>query len=69
MSNRDVVADLADRIEERRRRAEDFDLQFEIEWYSLTTEEQAEFVALVRQRTAQPKCWPRSRRTCASSSC
>ena len=54
MTNRDGVAELADRIEARRRRGEDYEAEFEVDFGSLTDEEQLEFIALVRQRTAHP---------------
>jgi hypothetical protein len=53
MTEHDPVRDLADRIEERRRRGENWEAEFEIEFGSLTTEEQDEFQALMDQRIAQ----------------
>ena len=53
MTNRDELAELADRIEERRRRGEDYEAEFEVDFGSLMDEEQVEFIALVRQRAAQ----------------
>ena len=52
MTNRDEVAELADRIEERRRQGEDYEAGFEVDFGSLTDDEQVEFIALMRQRTA-----------------
>ena len=52
MTNRDEVVELADRIEERRRRGEDYELEFELEWGALTDEERDEFMVLMRQRRA-----------------
>ena len=52
MTNRDVVAEFADRIRERQRRGEDYEAEFEIEWESLTDEERDDFLALMKQRTA-----------------
>ena len=40
-------------IRERQRRSEDYQAEFEVDFGSLTDEEQAEFIALVRQRTAR----------------
>ena len=55
MTNRDEVAEFADRIEERRRRGEEWEFQFEIEFMSLTVDEQVELVELLEQRTAHRK--------------
>ena len=55
MTDRDEVAELADRIEERRRRGEDYEAEFEVEWGSLTEEEQVDFLALMDQRIAHGK--------------
>ena len=52
MTNRDEVVELADRIEERRRRGEDYEAEFNVDFGSLTDEEQEDFQALMRQRTA-----------------
>ena len=52
MTNRDEVAELADRIEERRRGGEDYEAEFEVDWGSLTGEEQVDFLALMEQRIA-----------------
>lgn len=48
LTDHDHVADLADRMLARR----DAEFEFEIEWWALTAEEQDEFMALMRQRTA-----------------
>ena len=52
MTNRDEIAELADRIEERRQRGEDYEAEFVVDFGSLTDEEQADFLALMEQRTA-----------------
>lgn len=48
----DEVADLVDRIEAKRRRGEGWELEFAIEYGSLTAAEREEFMALLEQRTA-----------------
>ena len=52
MTNRDEVAELADRIEERRRRGEDYEAEFVIDFESLTEAEREDFLALMEQRIA-----------------
>ncbi len=52
MTNRDEVAELADRIRERQRRGEDYEAEFGLDFASLTEEEQDDFLALMEQRTA-----------------
>ena len=48
MTDRDEIAELADRICERQRRSE----AFEIEFFSLTADEQDQLVALLKGRAA-----------------
>ena len=65
MTNRDEVVELADRIGERQRRGEDWEAEFEVDFGSLTEEEQDDYVALMQQRCAhRADVVAGSRRTC-----
>ena len=52
MTNRDEVAELADRIEERRAEGEDYEAEFVIDFESLTEAQREDFLALMEQRIA-----------------
>src|SRR5688572_25052770 len=51
-NDHDEIADLADRIEARRKRGEDWELEFMVEFGALTKAEQEEFMTLMEQRIA-----------------
>jgi hypothetical protein len=52
MTDRDEIADLADRLRAKQRRGEDVEFEFEIEWGALTDDEREEFIALLNERIA-----------------
>jgi hypothetical protein len=52
MTDRDEVAELADRLQAKQRRGEEVDFEFEIDFASLTAAEQDAFVALLNERAA-----------------
>jgi hypothetical protein len=55
MTDRDEVAELADRSLAKQRRGEELGIEFEIEFGSLTDEERADFMALMKERAAHGK--------------
>jgi galactokinase/mevalonate kinase-like predicted kinase len=55
MTDRDEVAELADRLLAKQRRGEELGVEFEIEFGALTDEERDDFVALMDERAAHGK--------------
>jgi hypothetical protein len=52
MTDRDEVAELADRLLAKQRRGEELGVEFEIEFGALTDEERDDFMALMDERAA-----------------
>jgi hypothetical protein len=52
MTDRDEVAELADRLLAKQRRGEELGIEFEIEFGALTDDERDEFLALMDERAA-----------------
>ncbi len=51
----DEIVALADRTEAKRQRGEEWEFEFSIEWWALTTAEREAFAALMRPRIAHAK--------------